>query len=217
MTSIVRLRARPRAKTRGGEANVARILDAALTLFARYGLRGVTVDEVAEIAGMSKPNLLYYFRTKDALYTAVLERMLTLWLEPLIALDKDANPSDALRTYIESKLQFSRSNPEGSRLFAMEMLQGAPHLKKVLRTTLASTVAATSATIEAWIARGKLRPIAPLHLIFAMWAATQHYADFAPQIEAICGRGIQDDDFFEEARREISDLFLSGVMIRPER
>ncbi len=63
-------------KTRGGEANIERILDAALAIFAMDGFAGARIDAIAERAGLSKPNLLYYFRTKADLYLAVLRRTL---------------------------------------------------------------------------------------------------------------------------------------------
>ncbi len=201
-----------RATTRTGEANIGRILDAALALFARYGLRGTRIDEVAASAGMSKTNLLYYFRSKEALYTAVLQRTLNMWLDPLLALDPDEEPGDALARYIATKLEYSRTHPEASRLFAMEMLQGAPHLKAALATTLASIVADKKATIERWIEQGKLRAVAPHHLIFAMWATTQHYADFAAQIEAITGRNLGDEAFLQEAQTELAALILRGAL-----
>jgi TetR/AcrR family transcriptional regulator len=137
-----------------------------------------------------------------------------MWLDPLLALDPEAEPRDALTRYIATKLEYSRTYPEASRLFAMEMLQGAPHLKKALATTLASIVADKKATIESWITRGKLRPVAPHHLIFAMWAMTQHYADFAAQIDAITGRGLGDEAFFRETQAEIAGLILEGVLPR---
>lgn len=203
---------RARATTRAGTANVERILDAALSLFARYGLRGARIDEIAAAAGLSKTNLLYYFRSKEALYTAVLERTLDAWLKPLIALDAEMEPRVALSAYIASKLDYSRTHPEGSRLFAMEIMQGAPHLKPVLSTTLKSILIQKQATVDAWIRRKKLKPVSPLHLIFLIWAATQHYADFSAQIAAVAERDFADEAFFEEARREVTKLVLNSVL-----
>src|SRR5215203_3377408 len=118
----------PSRKTRAGEANAERILDAALEIFAAFGFRGSRIDQIAAAAGLSKPNLLYYFRTKEELYTAVLARTLDMWLDPLRELDASSDPRAALTAYITRKLEYSRSHPTASRLFAMEMLQGAPHL-----------------------------------------------------------------------------------------
>ena len=89
-------RARPKetwAKTRGGEANVQRILDAALAVFATEGFAGARIDAIAAKAGLSKPNLLYYFRTKQELYLAALRRTLDTWLVPLARIEADSDPA----------------------------------------------------------------------------------------------------------------------------
>src|SRR5215211_5964508 len=143
--------ARTPRMTRAGEANSERILDAALEVFAAYGFRGARIDQIAAAAGLSKPNLLYYFRTKEELYTAVLARTLDMWLDPLRELDASSDPRAALTAYITRKLEYSRSHPTASRLFAMEMLQGAPHLSSALTGTLLNLVEAKSRTIEGWI------------------------------------------------------------------
>lgn len=203
--------------TRTGEANAERILDAALEVFAAYGFRGARIDQIAAAAGLSKPNLLYYFRTKEALYTAVLRRTLEMWLEPLRELDSRTDPRQALSAYIARKLAYSRSHPTASRLFAMEVLQGAPHLDQALSGTLKDLVEAKSRTIEGWIREGRLRPVDPKHLIFAIWATTQHYADFATQIRALTGRSLADEDFYEATRTMLETILIEGVLPRDER
>ena len=123
---------RTRKRTRIQEANEEKILDAALEVFSTYGFRGATVDQIASVAGMTKPNLLYYFRRKDDIYLAVLRRTLEMWLKPLEALGADGDPSGEIRAYIDRKLEMSRDNPKASRLFAIEIMQGAPVLGPVL-------------------------------------------------------------------------------------
>jgi TetR/AcrR family transcriptional regulator len=201
-------------KTRAGEANAERILDAALEIFSVVGFHGARIDQIASIAGFSKPNLLYYFRTKEELYTALLRRTLELWLEPLRELDENRDPRQALSKYIERKLGYSRDNPKASRLFAMEILQGAPLLSTVLTGDLAKIVGEKSETIRRWIAAGKLAPIDPHHLIFALWATTQHYADFQSPVLAVTGRTIQQDEFFESARKNVTHILLDGILPR---
>ncbi|MGF9761705.1 HTH-type transcriptional regulator RutR [Microvirga sp. 0TCS3.31] len=199
-------------KTRAGEANTQRILDAALEVFAAYGFQGARIDQIATAAGLSKPNLLYYFRTKEDLYTAVLRRTLDMWLEPLQELDSLSDPRVALSAYITRKLDYSRSHPTASRLFAMEVLQGAPHLNSALTGNLHYLVEVKSRIIETWIEEGRLRPVDPKHLIFAIWATTQHYADFSAQIRSLTGKGIEDDDFYEAARTMLTSILLDGVL-----
>jgi TetR/AcrR family transcriptional regulator len=120
-------------KTRIQSQNEALIIDAALEVFSAYGYRGTTVDQIAAKCGLSKPNLLYYFRRKEDIYTAVLQRTLALWLEPLQALDAEKEPIEELTRYITAKLDLTFARPEASRLFANEILHGAPHVAAFLR------------------------------------------------------------------------------------
>lgn len=188
------------------------ILAAALTLFSRYGMHGVSLDAVAELADVSKTNLLYYFPNKEALYLSVLRNLLTQWLEPLHALSAEQAPREALSRYIRTKLAASRDAPEASRLFCLEVIQGAPLLRSTLEGELRELVERKRAVIHAWIEQGVLRPIAPHHLIFSLWAMTQHYADFSVQVQSICGKGLEDPAFFEETAASIEQLVLAGVL-----
>jgi TetR/AcrR family transcriptional regulator len=206
--------AEPRNKTRIGEANAERILDAALTVFSRYGLHGARTDQIAEAAGMSKPNLLYYFRSKEDLYIAVLERTLESWLDPLAGIDPNADPRAALTDYITRKLQSARAQPEASRLFATEIIQGAPMLRAALSRDLAPLVEATVATLARWIEEGKLAAIDPITLIFMIWATTQHHADFAAQIQILTGKTLDDEAMYEKSRATILAVVLAGVLPR---
>lgn len=200
--------------TRAGEANAERILDAALDIFSAFGFHGARIDQIAVAAGLSKPNLLYYFRTKEELYTALLRRTLDVWLEPLRELEENRDPREALSQYIERKLDHARDNPEASRLFAIEILQGAPLLSAVLTGELADIVAEKSEIIRRWIADGKLAPIDPHHLIFAIWATTQHYADFQSQVLAVTNGTIQQAEFFETTRENVIRILLEGALPR---
>jgi TetR/AcrR family transcriptional regulator len=178
----------PAKKTRIQVQNQEMILDAALDIFSGQGFRGTTVDQIASHCGMSKPNLLYYFRRKDDIYTALLERTLASWLAPLRLLNPDGDPYSELKHYVSAKLEMSLSNPKESRLFANEILHGAPHIGKFLKGPLKELVDAKALVIKHWIAEGKMQAVDPHHLIFAIWAVTQHYADFGVQIEAIRGK-----------------------------
>lgn len=194
-------------KTRIQSQNEALILDAALDVFSAYGFRGSTVDQIAAKCGLSKPNLLYYFKRKEDIYTAVLERTLALWLAPLQALDPDKDPVEELTRYITAKLELTFARPEASRLFANEILHGAPHVAAFLKGPLKELVAAKAKVIRGWVKAGKLKPVEPEHLIFAIWAVTQHYADFAVQVEAVLGRKPSSHDTLKAVLR----ILLGGV------
>ncbi|HSV83494.1 MAG TPA: HTH-type transcriptional regulator RutR [Ramlibacter sp.] len=191
------------------------ILAAALECFSRHGLHGTSVDQVALRADVSKSNLLYYFKTKEDLYVAVLSELMADWLEPLRALSAEQDPVEAIKEYIRLKMVMSRDQPEASRLFCLEMVQGAPLLKKELERTLRAIVREKSAVIQEWVAAGKLAPVDPQHLIFALWATTQHYADFSVQVQAITGKTLKDRAFFDEALRNVQRIVLAGIAAHP--
>jgi len=165
-------------------------------------------------AAVSKTNLFYYFASKEEVYVGVLSRLLDEWLDPLRALEVESDPVEGIRAYIARKIRFSRTHPEASRLFCLEVVQGAPLLRPELETTLRQLVEAKAGVIRGWIAAGKLAPVDPHHLIFALWATTQHYADFAPQIDALLGRGLDEEAFVEEATRNVQRLLLDGLRPR---
>ena len=202
---------RTRKRTRIQARNEQRILDAALEVFASYGFRGATVDQIARRAGMTKPNLLYYFRRKQDIYLAVLNRTLETWLKPLQAIDPAGEPTAEIVAYIDRKLKMSRANPKASRLFAMEVIQGAPVLGSVLSGRLKALADEKAAVIGGWVAEGRLAPVDPHHLLFMIWATTQHYADFDVQIRAILGRRATGRAHFDLARATLEQVLVTGV------
>lgn len=200
-----------RKRTRIQQENERKILDAGLEVFSTYGFRGATVDQIAFLAGMTKSNLLYYFRRKEDIYLAVLNRTLNMWLTPLEALDADGDPATEITAYIDRKIEMSRDNPKASRLFAMEIIQGAPVLWDVLAGRLKRLADEKAAVIDRWIAEGRLAPLNAYHLIFMIWATTQHYADFETQIRALIGGRADDPAHFDVARQTLEQVFLNGV------
>lgn len=211
--NLARARA-SKKRTRIQAENEEKILDAALDAFSTYGFRGATVDQIAERAGMSKPNLLYYFRRKQDLYTAVLQRTLDMWLTPLGEMNADGDPAEEIGRYIRQKLEQSREHPQESRLFIGEIMQGAPLLDQVLKTELKDIVEEKAGVIRGWVKAGKLAPVEPVHLIFMIWATTQHYADFDAQVSALLGSGIADDQVFRDAAETVSGVLLRGILPR---
>lgn len=165
------------------------ILDAALQEFSARGFSGTTIDQIAETAGLSKPNVLYYFPSKEAIYRSLLVGLLDLWLAPLRELDAGGDPVEQILAYVRRKLLLSRDYPNQSRLFASEVLHGAPHMSQVLSQDLHTLVHDKVAIIAGWSASGQIAQVDPYHLIFSIWALTQHYADFDVQVRAVMGEG----------------------------
>ncbi|MAY88858.1 MAG: TetR family transcriptional regulator [Pseudooceanicola sp.] len=197
--------AQPRPVTRIQRKNRAAILDAALDVFSLKGFDGATVDQIASSAGLSKPNLLYYFPSKEAIYTALLGELLDTWLDPLRALDPGGDPLAEILAYVQRKLEMSRDFPRESRLFANEIIQGAPRIAGELSGTLRDLVDDTAKVIDLWADEGRIARVNPHHLVFSIWSLTQHYADFDVQVRAVLGEGVTDP--FPEAEAYLRTLF----------
>lgn len=197
-------RTQKRALTRIQARNRQTILDAALDVFSAQGFRGATLDQIAEVAGLSKPNLLYYFPSKEAVHAELLARLLATWLAPLHALDPAGEPMAEMLGYVRRKLDLSRDYPRESRLFANEILQGAPRIMAALAGELKELVDQKAALIARWQAEGRIAAMPPHHLIFSIWALTQHYADFDVQVRAVLGPG---HDPYAEAQDFLDTLF----------
>ncbi len=191
-------------RTRIQERNSKVILDAALDVFSQHGFRGATLDQIAEVAGLSKPNLLYYFSSKEAVHKTLLNRLLETWLDPLRALNPDGDPLGEVMAYVQRKLELSRDCPRESRLFANEILQGAPMMTKAISGNLKKLVDEKAAVLQTWMDQGRLARVSPHHLMFSIWALTQHYADFDVQVRAVLGEG---HDPYSEAGGFLKTLF----------
>ena len=188
------------------------ILEAALEVFSTHGFRGATLDQIAEAAGLSKPNILYYFDGKEDIHSTLLNGLLEIWLAPLVEIDPDGEPLDELMTYIHRKLEMSWDMPRESRLFAGEVIQGAPRMGDAMSKDLRALVDEKAAVIRSWIAQGSIREVDPHHLFFSIWALTQHYADFEVQVKAVLGRPDPDR---AAARAHLEAMFSRLLKVEP--
>jgi TetR/AcrR family transcriptional regulator len=192
-------------------ANEARILKAAEEVFATAGFAGARTAAIAKRAGVPKANLHYYFGTKEALYRRLLEAILEVWLGMGESIRPEADPAQAFAAYIAAKVEHSRRRPYASKVFANEMLHGAPRLRAYLRQALRRWVAAKARVIEGWVAAGRMAPIDSRHLFFAIWAMTQTYADFDVQVAAVLGRKRLAPRDYQAAAALVTRLVLRGA------
>lgn len=200
-----------RRRTRIQEENENKILAAALDVFSDKGFRGASLDDIAKAAGMSKPNILYYFRGKEEIHLSLLARLLEDWLAPLTTLNPEGDPIEEVGEFVRLKLKMARDFPRESRLFANEILRGAPHISDHLHGLLKAKVDEQCKVLQAWMDAGKIAKVSPHHLIFTVWATTQHYADFDTQIGAVLGK--QDETRFEDAEATLLTLILGGLRV----
>ena len=196
----------------------ARIITAAEHAFARTGFSGTSMESIAEDVGISKQNLIYYYPNKENLYRRVLQNTLDMWLEKMaFTEDEAATPAEIIRHYIEGKLQLSYENPEGSKVFAHEIMNGAPILKDYLLSHLQPQFEKDIALMKKWAAAGEIKDIDPEHFFFTIWAATQTYADFASQISLMLGKKKLVRKDFDNAANFLTDMVLNGIVANSDK
>ncbi|MCU9846980.1 TetR/AcrR family transcriptional regulator [Defluviimonas sp. WL0024] len=191
--------------------NEARILAAAEKVFAEAGFGGATMQLIADMAGLPKANLHYYFATKEELYRKVVQQIFEIWLHAADSFDNAPGPVEAIGAYIDAKMEISRRHPFGSKVWASEVMHGAPVIQDYLETTLREWTKGRADLIQRWIDEGKMAPVDPRHLLYMLWATTQHYADFGHQIETLNGGKPLTDRQWKAAKDSVKTIILRGI------
>jgi len=187
------------------------ILAAAEKVFAEAGFGGATMQLIADMAGLPKANLHYYFPTKESLYRQVVQNIFQIWLRAADVFDSADGPAEGIGAYIDAKMEISRQYPAGSKVWASEVMHRAPVIQDYLETTLADWTDGRMQVIQRWIDEGKMNPINPRHLLYMLWATTQHYADFGHQIDTLNNGKPMDDTQWEEAKASVKGIILAGI------
>ncbi|MDO6443139.1 MULTISPECIES: TetR/AcrR family transcriptional regulator [unclassified Marinobacter] len=190
--------------------NREKILVAAEEEFALNGYKGATIQSIAERAGLPKSNVLYYFSNKKRMYSAMFDDILARWNKVFTEIRPEDDPAEALATFIRTKVEMSRKYPLSSRLFAMEIIQGAPFLMEHLRTNMREWVRGRAEVMQSWIDDGRMAPVDPVQLIFLIWSSTQHYADFHVQILMVENKAEYEKRDFDHAADFLVDVILRG-------
>ena len=212
MTETARLsRIRSGRRTDIRQQNERLILEAAEKVFAEAGFGGATMQLIADMAGLPKANLHYYFPTKEDLYRRVVQNIFEIWLDAASSFDEASGPVEGIGAYIEAKMDISRRHPHGSKVWAAEVMHGAPVIQDYLETTLRQWTEGRIAVIRRWIDDGKMAPIDPRHLLYMLWATTQHYADFGHQIETLNAGHPLSDAQWRDATESVKQIILRGI------
>lgn len=203
--------ARPLRRIEIRQQNETLILQAAEKVFAEAGFGGATMQLIADMAGLPKANLHYYFPTKEALYRRVVQDIFEIWLQAAGSMDRAPGPVEGIGAYIDAKMEISRRHPDGSKVWASEVMHGAPVIQDYLETTLRDWTTGRAALIQRWIDEGKMAPVNPEHLFYMLWATTQHYADFGHQIETLNGGKPLTDTQWRAAKDSVKTMILRGI------
>lgn len=204
-------RLKPGRRTDIRRENERAILDAAEKVFAEAGFGGATMQLIADMAGLPKANLHYYFATKEDLYRKVVQQIFEIWLDAASSFDDAPGPVEGIGAYVDAKMDISRTHPHGSKVWASEVMHGAPVIQDYLETTLRDWTDGRIAVIQRWIDEGKMKPVNPRHLLYLLWATTQHYADFGHQIQTLNDGLPLSEKQWKDAKASVKDLVLRGI------
>jgi TetR/AcrR family transcriptional regulator len=195
------------------QKNKAIILNAAKEEFVIYGFQGASIKRIAERASIARANIHYYFKDKTDLYQQLLTDIIEVWNSDYDTLNVENDPAEALKAYIRAKVIHSKEDPYSSRIFASELIHGAPVLDDYLNSVFKEWLQTKVEVIESWIERGLMDKVNPHHLLFLIWSSTQHYADFSVQVLAGLDKKALNDKDFEQVITSLTDIILKGCGI----
>ncbi len=202
----------PKPDERIRDRNEAKILKSAVELFSRKGFDGTRISEIAKASELPKANVYYYFATKEAIYTRLIERVLVGWDIALEHIHPDREPRDALSAYIDAKLTYSKNHASESRFFANEMLRGGQFMSRKQIRHMKEITRERVRVIEGWIEDGKMVRIDPHHFLIMLWATTQFYADFSNVAAVSLEKKRLGAAEFEAARATLVEIVLNNCL-----
>jgi len=196
------------------QKNKSIILDAAKNEFVKHGFQGASIKRIAERAGIPRANIHYYFNDKTDIYSQLLDGIIDIWNTNYDILNIKDDPKTALSAYIRSKVMYSKEDPDASKIFASEMIHGAPVMNNYLSGVFKQWVQEKVNVIESWVSSKQIDPVNPYHLLFLIWGATQHYADFNIQVVAAMNKKEMQSQDFEDVVNSLTTIILKGVGIK---
>jgi len=198
------------------QKNKLLIFTAAKKEFVTHGFKGASIKRIAERANIARANIHYYFEDKTDLYQQLLSNIIEVWNRDYDTLNVNQHPKQALSEYIRAKVMYSKNDPDSSRIFASELIHGAPVLNEYLNSDFKVWLETKVAVIEAWIEQGLIDKVNPHHLLFLIWSSTQHYADFNVQVVAALDKETMNDDDFEAVVSSLTQIILKGCGINTD-
>lgn len=190
-----------------------KIFEAAERVFHRRGFHGARMQEIADEAGINKALLHYYYRSKEKLFEVIF-RAAARQMFPRIArtFNADLPIEEKVRLLIATYLDFLSANPHLPGFVLHEMSRHPEHLKRMISSLGAIELDKLGTQIDARVAAGTMRPIAPEQFVVNLVALCAFPFVARPMIHAVLGL---DDDrfaaFIEARKRELPTFFLNAL------
>ncbi|HEV7734775.1 MAG TPA: TetR family transcriptional regulator [Candidatus Binatia bacterium] len=191
-----------------------RILDAAEQVFAARGYGAATTREIAAAAGIGKRMLFYYFATKDSVYRAVLERVITGMVTIHEQFRSDPGPV-GIAEAMEGITHFAAANMPALRVLTREIMDGGPHVADLVREHLGPLFERGSVEVARNMDDGTFRPGDPMHVLVNVAGLTLYYFQMLPLLELIWDRNPLAPDTLAERARAARDCLMHGLVATP--
>lgn len=186
----------PSQAARIRERNEEKILKAATEIFARKGLDGARIAEIAKRAKVPHPNVYYYFRTKQEIYRRLVVTLIADWDSALENISPEREPLEAIEAYVRAKFDHACKHSAETRLFANEVLTGARYLTPATRRHMREITTRYAKIIDGWVADGKIAHVDSRHFLVMIWATSEFYSFLAPVVcDALQKRSLKTEDF----------------------
>jgi AcrR family transcriptional regulator len=193
----------------------ARIFDAALRVFARKGRDGARMQEIADEAGIHRPLLHYYFRTKQQLYEAVARRMFSQFLETFDAPPGAGTFADTLRAFIDHYVDTVNEHPSMAMWIVAENMAGNPLLGEMLARafeTEGSPQRSMEQAIDRAMESGEIRPVSPKQLMLTVVSACVFFFVALPTVKMMNPLAREDFEAFVAQRKaHVFDVLYYGL------
>lgn len=195
----------------------AAILAAAERLFAGCGVDGTRTETIAAEAGVNKALLYYYFKSKDALYEAVLESHARGFYQRAVSvLDSRENAGDVVLAYVGMSFDFIAARPHFPALIQRLSMSGGRPFERLVRKYSAPLADRLTEVIKRGIHTGEFRRVDPEHTVISLAALTRFYFSVAPIVRAVTGSDPYEADNVRRRRHEVLEFVRYGLFRNPE-
>lgn len=195
-----------------------RILNAAEELFAEQGYAGTSLREVADRVGLRIPSLYNHFSSKDALYTAVLERGIAPVLGILSGFaDTDADIQPNSSEVARRVVRLLGQRPNLPRLVLHETLSGGQRLTPMLRQWIAPTFARAHEMIEMGPGAERWRADQVPLLVLALYHIVVGYFAIAPLYRQLNGQNLLTEEALERQADFLGEVVVALLEGAPQK
>ncbi len=192
-----------------------KILTAAVVVFAEKGFDGARTDEIAAQAGINKAMIYYYFKSKENLYTVIIEQVFSEVSQILgvhISHLDVSSPYEGISSFIDSYMDFIYTHRIFVKVLLWELARGGTIIARVVRSVLHDQTEQIMDLFQGAAREGKIRPMEPRHLVISMVGMTLFFFFAESVVRAVWGEDPMTPQIIRKRKSEITDLITYGIL-----